>query len=87
MFRLYIAAPSTYCQFFQMSLFFPFKKELSSVDPLPSLSQILASRFKRRRFLTLRLVRVVVPKAEVKEIDEEGQGLVCWRTPAVRRAT
>ena len=72
MFRLYIAAPLTYCQYFQMSLFFSFKKELSSLDPLPSLSQILASRFKRRRFLTLRLVRVVGPKAEVKEeIKEE----------------
>ena len=72
MFRLYIAAPLTYCQYFQMSSFFSFKKELSSLDPLPSLSQILASRFKRRRFLTLRLVRVVVPKAGVKEeIKEE----------------
>ena len=74
-FRVYIAAPLTYCQCFQMSLF-PFKKELSSLDPLPSLSQILASRFKRRRFLTLRLVKVVVPKAEVKEeIKEEDRDL------------
>ena len=74
MFRLYIAVPLTYCQYFQMSLFFSSKKELSSLDPLPSLNQILASRFKRRRFLTLRLVRVVVPKAEVKEeIKEENR--------------
>ena len=71
-FRLYIADPLTYCQYFQMSWLFHFKKELSSLDPLPSLRQILATRYKRRRFLTLWLVRIVIPKADVKEkIKEE----------------
>ena len=76
-FGLYITAPLTYCHYFQMSLLFPFKKELPSLDPLPSLSEILACRFKRR-FLTLQLVRVVVPKAEVKEEIKEEEENKDW---------
>ena len=74
-FEIVHCRPLDVCQYFQISLFL-FNKELSYLDPLPSLSQILASRFERRRFLTLRLVRIVIPKAEVKEIKRSGTGML-----------